>query len=157
MSRLSIPPKLPKLRLFGHHLLDDHHERIEHNAATIEIVGLRGTDRDDLNRDFLRSLPPKAPKSIRIILSHQPDNARHLESVEPDLILSGHTHGGQICLPGGRPILTHDSLPRRFASGAHRFGPTWLVVSRGLGYSTIPARLFCPPEIVEIKLTRHAN
>ncbi|HWB54613.1 MAG TPA: metallophosphoesterase [Tepidisphaeraceae bacterium] len=149
-----IPPKLPNLNLFGHHLLDDQALRIEFNGATIELIGIRGASRDDLDHEFLNSVPAKQAESVRIILSHQPDNVLRLESLKADIILSGHTHGGQICLPGGRALLTHDSLPKRFASGIHRIGSTWLVVSRGLGYTKIPLRLFCSPEIVEIKLTR---
>ncbi|MDB5303087.1 MAG: hypothetical protein JWM97_636, partial [Phycisphaerales bacterium] len=57
------------------------------------------------------------------------------------------------CFPTGRPILTHDALPPPLATGAHRVGDTWLVVNRGLGYTGLPVRVFCTPEVVEITLT----
>jgi uncharacterized protein len=73
--------------------------------------------------------------------------------LSPDLILSGHTHGGQVCLPGGYPLITHDALPRAYASGVHRIGQSWLVVSRGMGFAQFCLRLFCPAETLEIRLT----
>ena len=88
----------------------------------------------------------------RIVLCHFPDlfpAARHLE---PDLYLAGHTHGGQVCLPGGFPLLTHDRVPRRFCKGIHRIDKTWFIVSRGLGFSGPPIRLFCPAEAMELTL-----
>ncbi len=64
-----------------------------------------------------------------------------------DLILTGHTHGGQIRIPFYGPVTTKTSIGRRYAAGLHRFGKSILYVSRGIGYSTLPIRLFCPPEI----------
>jgi predicted MPP superfamily phosphohydrolase len=133
-------------------LLDDRRVLLTYQDASIELIGFRGTSRADFNYEFLQSLPQKSPATVRIVLSHHPDSIRHLQSINADLILSGHTHGGQVCLPNGRAILSHDTLPKSQASGIHRFGDSWLIVSRGLGFSSIPIRLFCPPEIVEIKL-----
>jgi hypothetical protein len=80
---------------------------------------------------------------------------RSCASLTPDLFLAGHTHGGQICLPGRIPIIRHDSLARRFWLGIHRVHGTWLVVNRGIGFSTaLQLRLFCPAEVVEIRLRR---
>ncbi len=53
-------------------------------------------------------------------------------------------------MPGGIPIIKHDTLPRRHCSGVHRFGDSWLVVSRGMGFSSYPIRIFCPAEVVEV-------
>ncbi len=68
------------------------------------------------------------------------------------LVLAGHTHGGQWCLPGGRPMFTHDTLPRQTSGGMTRMGDTWLHVSRGLGCSKWNLRLWCPPEMTVITL-----
>lgn len=170
----SIPPRLPKIDLFVHSVLDDRRELIEYRGATIELIGFRGTSRNDFNSEFLRSLPGKQGGSVRIVLSHHPDSVRRLvraadgpgtvrlsrvgegdlssQGLDADVILAGHTHGGQICLPSGRAIISHDSLPKECVSGVHRFGSTWLVVSRGLGFSSIPVRVFCRPEIIELRL-----
>jgi len=90
------------------------------------------------------------------VLSHYPDAIIKLQKfdVMPDLLFAGHTHGGQVCLPGGMPILRHDTLPRRYCSGVHRFGGAWLVVSRGMGFSSYAIRVFCPAEVVEVVLRR---
>ncbi len=111
----------------------------------------------------------------RIVLSHNPDTAEKLQNWRIDLQLSGHTHGGQIVIPGigplyawvrkigywipqpvrkwipylsgGNRVVTH----WEWASGLHQVGSNLLYVNRGLGtYS--PGRLFCPPEVTVITL-----
>jgi predicted MPP superfamily phosphohydrolase len=72
--------------------------------------------------------------------------------MRPDLYLAGHTHGGQICLPNERALMSHDTFPKRMCKGAHDVEGTCLVVSRGFGFTTIPLRVFCPAEVVEIEL-----
>jgi hypothetical protein len=121
----------------------------------------------------------QVPASIpRLVLVHNPDSAAILARWRVDLQLSGHTHGGQIVLPGVGPLaqwnpkLPAKRLIRRilplpylreeclravqhweWASGLHRVGDNWLYVNRGLGtYS--PGRLGCPPEVTEITLIR---
>lgn len=126
---------------------------LEDRGAGIEVIGLPGVKRKDFRRDFVGTVPPRRDGVLRIVLSHYPDHLKRTEPLRPDLFLAGHTHGGQVCLPNGLPILRHDSLPRRLCSGAHRVGDAWLVVNRGLGFSGFPPiRLFCPAEVVEIVL-----
>ena len=141
-------PFLPSLGLT---MMDERREMVA--DLPIELIGLPGTDRIDLNLAWLASLPRKSPELLRIVMSHYPDHLKRT-ALSADLFLAGHTHGGQICLPGGRPILTHDTLPRQMCKGVHRVGDTWLIVSRGIGFATIPVRLFCPPELIEIRLVR---
>ena len=72
-----------------------------------------------------------------------------------DLVVSGHTHGGQFCLPGGWPmVVIGDWTPSLLRAGLRRghMGQP-VVISRGLGESTLPMRSFCPPEIVLLRLT----
>jgi hypothetical protein len=64
-----------------------------------------------------------------------------------DLILTGHTHGGQVRIPLFGPLTTMTSMGDNFISTLHKVGKTFMYVSRGFGYSSIPIRLFCPPEI----------
>lgn len=134
--------------------LDGRRHVVEMPAGQIELIGLPGKHRIELTPEFLRSLPAPEPDVPRIILSHYPDHLRRTADLQPDLFLAGHTHGGQICLPGGKPLIWHDSLPSKLSRGAHRVGDTWLVVSRGLGATTLPIRVFCNPEVVEIRLIR---
>jgi len=143
----------PELSAMGVTVLDQQRLRLTAGSATLELIGLVGIDRYDLNRRWLRSIGPKAPNTARIVLSHFPDLIRITEFLKPDLFLAGHTHGGQICLPGRIPILRHDSLPRRLWLGIHRVHGTWLVVNRGTGFSTaMQMRMFCPAEVIEIRL-----
>jgi len=81
--------------------LDGKRHVVDENGAAIELIGLPGAERCDLERAFLRRLPPKDSGSVRILMSHHPDNIRQAQTLMPDIYLAGHTHGGQICLPGG--------------------------------------------------------
>jgi predicted MPP superfamily phosphohydrolase len=148
----------PRLHALGVRLIT--HQRVEMNVrgAPIELIGFPGPDRLDLDERFIPSLPPRRAGVPRIILSHYPDLIRAARPLGADLYLAGHTHGGQMCLPNGRALMTHDSLPRHMCKGAHDFDGTCLIVSRGFGYTTIPIRLFCPAEVVEIRLvTGHSS
>jgi len=82
-------------------------------------------------------------------------NALHNNGAE--VIFAGHTHGGQVCLPGGRALTTNCDLPPSMASGVHVWThagkAAYLEVSAGLGTSIYaPVRLFCPPEAVLVTL-----
>jgi predicted MPP superfamily phosphohydrolase len=105
-----------------------------------------------LNVDEIARIPSKGENTLRIAMSHYPDALRRIGRLEADLFLTGHTHGGQICLPGRIPIIKHDSLPRPYCTGVHRVDDTWLVVNRGIGFTTLPIRVFCPSEVIEIKV-----
>jgi len=124
------------------------------NGSPLELIGLPGVVRTDVTARILESFPPKDDQTPRLILSHYPDILRKAALLRPDVYFAGHTHGGQMCLPGGIPIIRHDSLPRRLTKGVHKVNDTWLVVSRGLGFTTLPIRLFCPAEVIEVTLTR---
>jgi hypothetical protein len=125
------------------------------NDTPIELIGLPGVDRIDLDERFLHTLPPRQPGVPRIILCHYPDLIRQSAHVKADLYLAGHTHGGQICLPNGQAIFTHDSLPKRLCKGSHDVEGTCLIVNRGFGFTTIPLRIFCPAEVVEVVMKRN--
>ncbi len=115
------------------------------------------------------------PKLPRIVLSHNPDSAEVLKKWRVDLQLSGHTHGGQVVIPGYGPAAMHyDKLRRKipktvikyvpflktfvnvvkhweWSQGWHQIGRNQLYVNRGLG-TYPPGRLFCPPEVSVIVL-----
>jgi predicted MPP superfamily phosphohydrolase len=149
----------PHIERFGAHQLHGKFVRVEDHArrdAPIELIGVPSVARLDIEDGFLLRIPPRTDMALRIVLSHFPDVIDHLLSprIAPDLILSGHTHGGQICLPGGIPIIKHTALPRRLVTGVHRFDKTWLVIGRGLGFATWQIRMFCPAEVIELQLRR---
>ncbi len=86
----------------------------------------------------------------RIMVSHNPDAIPQMPG-GIDLLLAGHTHGGQIRLPFVGPLVTSSEYGDRFAEGWVD-APMPAFVSRGLGVSMLPFRLFCPPELVLLDL-----
>ena len=118
-----------------------------------EILYLAGVDdswsgRPDLEL-ALAKLPAGAPA---ILLAHEPDLADTFAlDGRVSLQLSGHSHGGQIRLPGlGAPILP--PLGRKYDQGLFRVQDMWVYTTRGIGLTPVPIRLNCPPEITEITL-----
>jgi predicted MPP superfamily phosphohydrolase len=96
----------------------------------------------------LQDIPPSYP---RVLLSHNPDIVQFLPQGSFDLLLCGHTHGGQVRIPPFPPPVTATSN-RRFWGGLFAHGRSWIFVSRGIGY-TWRVRLAARPECVEITLT----
>ncbi len=88
---------------------------------------------------------------LRILLSHSPDQIDWARRYDFDLMLAGHTHGGQFCLPFYGPVVCPSRLPLDFASGTIYEEPTVLHVSRGLS-AEIPLRINCRPEITQLVL-----
>jgi len=119
-------------------------------GTTLAITGLskaRGRERDPAWLGRLLAAGPRADR--RIVISHAPDFVDALP--EPvDLVLAGHTHGGQVVLPFFGPLRTATRLPRLYGGGLHDFRGTPLHVSRGVGMErgfAPPLRFLCPPEI----------
>lgn len=83
---------------------------------------------------------------FRVLLSHSPEIWQQA-APDYDLMLSGHTHGGQICLPGGIALVRNGRCPARILSGAWREADMQGYTSRGTGCCGVPMRFFCPPEI----------
>jgi predicted MPP superfamily phosphohydrolase len=144
----------PRLVAMGVRVLLNERIEVPVNGRPIELIGLPGPDRIDFDERFVRSVPSRREGVPRIVLSHYPDLFPLSRPLNPDLYLAGHTHGGQICPPGETALLTHDTLPRTLAKGAHNDNGSCLFVNRGFGFTTIPLRLFCPAEVVEIELLR---
>lgn len=82
-----------------------------------------------------------------ILLSHSPETFREAAEAGFHLQLSGHTHGGQICLPGGHPVVVPCRVPRQFVSGRWVHAGLQGYTTRGTGSCGVAARWNCPPEI----------
>jgi predicted MPP superfamily phosphohydrolase len=95
--------------------------------------------------------PPAATRTFRILLSHSPDQIRWARRHSFDLMLAGHTHGGQIRLPILGPILAPSLHGVKYACGVFEEAPTCLHVSRGIS-SLEPIRFNCPPELTKLVL-----
>ena len=87
-----------------------------------------------------------AHESLKLGLTHSPDQFPWARELGLDLLLAGHTHGGQVRLPGIGPLIAPSRHGSRYASGVFRLAPTLMHVSRGLA-GTQPLRFRCPPEI----------
>ena len=115
----------------------------------VSIVGL-----DDPIRGTPRGEVLDETDGMRILLMHAPDGLLAAGNRHFDLALCGHTHGGQIVLPGGvMPYLPHGTLSREYPVGVFQLeGDRTLLVSRGVGCSTVPVRFSCPAEIHVVTL-----
>jgi uncharacterized protein len=87
------------------------------------------------------------PDDFSILLSHTPEIYRQAAQAGFDVLLSGHTHGGQICLPGSIPITLDSVLPRHMGSGSWTYGKMAGYTSVGVGACIVAVRLNCPAEI----------
>jgi len=91
-------------------------------------------------------------KHFKILLSHSPEIYKEAEKRSFDLCLAGHTHAGQLCLPGRFPIICESSLPRKMIYDSWHYKSMQGYTSAGTGSSGTPARLNCPPEVVLLTL-----
>ena len=136
---------------------DATHQRLEFKASGVKLA-LAGVDdpHHDLDRYEEIAGAPNADADLAIGLLHAPYR-RVLSAFEADgydLALAGHTHGGQICLPGERVIVANSDIDRERASGLHRYGSMWMEVTGGLGTSKYaPVRIFCRPSAALIRIT----
>jgi uncharacterized protein len=112
-------------------------------------IELAGVDDPHIGRDRYVSAPPDPSAELHLGVTHSPE-PRVLDPMVRDglsLVLAGHTHGGQVCVPFYGALTTNCELPRKMARGLHRYGESWLHVSAGLGtHPTAPVRFACPPE-----------
>ena len=92
--------------------------------------------------------------AFSILLSHTPEIYRQAAHAGFDVLLAGHTHGGQICLPGGIPITLDSKLPRKMGAGAWMYHSMMGYTSVGAGSSVVAVRLNCLPEITLHHLAR---
>jgi uncharacterized protein len=120
------------------------------DGLEIELLGL---DDAHIGRHDLRVAPREAEERFGFAVMHSPDSAPEAVALDYGLIVAGHTHGGQVCLPLVGPLVTNSSMPRRLASGLIRMGNAVLHTSRGLGTSKFaPFRFWCRPEATYLEL-----
>ncbi len=136
-------------------LLVNECRKVSVENATMYIVGV--DDPYTGNADLSKAMPENASDcSLVILLAHSPQIIGDVSrsGYKVDLILCGHTHGGQVNLPFLGPVFT--PLPkeyRKYCSGLYVVNGTFMYVNRGLGTSTLNVRFMCLPEIAVILLT----
>lgn len=128
-------------------VLRDEHTRIAVRGEPVSVGGLRYWSRRlaDLQKTF------RGSRGFPILLAHDPRRLDLAAAAALPLVLSGHTHGGQIVLPGlGAPAAARYPV----VHGLGRRGPSTVFVSRGVGTVVLPVRFNCPPEVVILTLAR---
>lgn len=157
---------LPRVMAFVHGLsnltlLLNRWQTVTTPAGPLQIAGLVTTHDLPADRAALAALTRSAPETRpRLLLTHSPDVAPEAAAAGFDLMLCGHTHGGQIVLPLLGPLFSGSAYGRRFIRGRYRLGKMALYVTRGLGmegWGAPRARWFCPPEITVWTLQPEAN
>jgi uncharacterized protein len=133
----------------GRRLLEDSSVLLDVAGRRVQVVG--GDPREDWkHRRLERLADPEA--DLRILLFHFPDVSQWMPPASYDLILAGHLHGGQICLPTPRGKLRLEHLRAEYWEGVHRTPAGTLHVSRGLGTSFVPFRFLARPEATKLTL-----
>lgn len=156
-----------RLKRNGVKILDNSLERMGINNEYISILGVSDFTimqlsesydpykKDNYYNGIIDKLKKDSGEDFSILLSHRPEVINVYAEKEIDLAFSGHAHGGQIRLPfiGGLYAPGQGILPK-YTSGIHKVKNTSLVVSRGLGNSGFPFRIFNRPEIVLVNLIK---
>lgn len=137
---------VPRMEALGIRVLMNESVRIERDGSAFHLAGI-----DDAHYFRTHSIHRAAhdipADACAILLSHTPEPYRHAAHAGFALMLCGHTHGGQICLPGGVPVITDSDAPREFAKGPWRYRELIGYTSAGCGSSVVDVRLNCPPEV----------
>lgn len=137
---------VPGLEAMGMRILINECEVISRDDEQIFLAGV--DDAHFYRMDNIEKASLQIPdRAFSILLSHTPEIYRQAAHAQFSLMLSGHTHGGQICLPGSIPITLESALPRRMGAGAWQYQNMTGYTSVGAGSSVVPVRLNCPPEI----------
>jgi predicted MPP superfamily phosphohydrolase len=144
---------VPDLEAMGIRMLLNECAVIKRGKDSLYLAGI--DDAHFYRADNIEKAAADIPDGcVSILLSHTPEIYRQAAHAGFDLMLSGHTHGGQICLPGGIPILLDAKLPRPFGAGAWMHAGMAGYTSVGAGSSVVPVRFNNQPEITLHQLVR---
>jgi uncharacterized protein len=137
---------VPALEEMGIHMLVNETEPLLRDGHRLHLAGIDDAHYYRLD-NIEKAAAPIPDGEFSILLSHTPEIYRQAAHAGFDLLLSGHTHGGQICLPGAIPLTLDSTLPRRMGSGSWRYGRMVGYTSVGVGSCIVAVRINCPPEI----------
>jgi uncharacterized protein len=126
---------------------------LEREGKRIWLAGLADVLEAHPGPDFGKTIPKTAQADDErvILLAHEPDIAPEAAKHNVDLMLSGHTHGGQVRIPFLPPVML-PPMGKDYVEGHFQVGPMQLYVNRGIGAVQLPFRFNCPPEITVITL-----
>lgn len=138
---------LPGMEAIGVRMLLNESVELVRGDDMLHLIGI--DDAHYYRVDSLAMAGQQVPDDgVSILLSHTPEIYRQAAHAGINLMLCGHTHGGQICLPGGIPITLDANCPRFMGAGAWRYREMHGYTSTGAGCSIVPVRFNCPPEVV---------
>ena len=132
-------------------VLNNRSVPLERGAARVWLAGTGDAICGDFGIDQALPPPPVRDGEPLILLAHEPDVLPLVAAHNVDLMLSGHTHGGQVRIPF-LPAMFLPGLGQHYIEGHYRLGPTQLYVNRGVGTVNLPFRFNCPPEITLVTL-----
>lgn len=136
----------PRLEQMGMRVLLNERETLWRESACLHVAGV--DDAHYFRVDNIEKAGEGIPQGeFSILLSHTPEIFRQAAHAGFDILLAGHTHGGQICLPGGVALTLDSALPRAYGAGAWKYHDMQGYTSVGAGSSVLPVRFNCPPEI----------
>lgn len=166
--------KRPVLYILGNHDQGEYAAELEKAFVSVGFSPLDGRNRRlrlDRNRSMevcgvsfifgagkshvVAKLPKTTTAGVpRIVLAHSPYVFLKNSFPSVELVLAGHTHGGQLCKPDGTPLRTREKFTPEMMRGGWHTMPSGkkLYITRGIGFSQVPMRLCCPPEITIIRL-----
>ncbi len=137
---------VPSLETMGIRMLLNEAVKIKRKDECIWIAGVDNPTFLEVH-DLKKSLQTVSKNDFNILLAHSPDILNDAADLMVDYYLCGHTHGGQICLPGGIPIIINTACSRKYVVGPWRYRKMAGYTSRGTGSSGLAVRFLCPPEI----------
>ncbi|MFL1405633.1 metallophosphoesterase [Marinobacter sp. M1N3S26] len=144
---------VPGLEDMGFRLLLNEHHCISRGGQSLFVAGV--DDPHYYKVHNLQRAGDNIPEgAVSLLLSHSPEIWREAAHAGYDVFLCGHTHGGQICLPGGIPVTLDANCPRALGRGYWRHNGMQGYTSPGAGTSVVNVRLNCPPEVTIHELTR---
>ena len=147
---------VPGMEAMGIRMLLNECDVIARGEQRIHLAGI--DDAHYFRVDNIEKAASDIPdNAFSILLAHTPEIYRQAAHAGFDLLLCGHTHGGQICLPGSIPITLDAVLPRRLGSGSWQYHGMHGYTSVGAGSCIVPVRLNCPPEITLHRLRHGAS
>ena len=137
---------VPGMESMDIRLLLNEQVALQRGGDTIFLAGI--DDPHYYRADNLEKAADNIPDAaLSILLAHSPEIYRHAAHADFDLMLCGHTHAGQICLPGGIPLMCNAVCPRTFCAGAWSYQGLAGYTSAGSGACVVDVRINCPPEI----------
>lgn len=147
---MDYPVLREQLIQLGVTVLEDSSVNYERNGQSICIAGLY--DNVSASAEYINTILQDS--TYDVLLSHRPDHTEAYEQSNADLVLSGHTHGGQLRLPFiGAVFAPGQGLFPQYDKGMFTLGNATLIISQGLGNSSIPFRFNCRPELVIIDMS----